>query len=162
MATVLSVFSELFSEWWFSVSIRGSTQCLVWTQHATMKVLLHYEDIDDIELYKSLKITLPKSWRTGPTQRLLDQFVEFYNAAFANNQLRSNEMHLSIRKTVNEKSQMEPLASDATVVDVLTDYCKSRSWLNNATHMRTLVNVSPVDKITSATKIRIFGQRRRG
>ncbi|KAL7574985.1 hypothetical protein ACA910_010803 [Epithemia clementina (nom. ined.)] len=87
-----------------------------------MKVLLHYEDNEDNDLYKSLKITLPKSWKIGPTQKLLEQFVESYNAAFEKNQLSPAEMHLAVRKTVNGKSQMVALPSDAVVVEVITDY----------------------------------------
>ena len=44
-----------------------------------MKVFLHYEDHDDKSFHKSLKITLPKSWKTGPASNLLKQFVESYN-----------------------------------------------------------------------------------
>ena len=88
-----------------------------------MKVLLHYEDNENMDLYKSLKITLPKKWKTGPTQKILDQFVETYNASFENqNTLNPAEMHLAIRKTVDGKSQMVALPSDAVVVEVITDY----------------------------------------
>jgi CHORD len=45
-----------------------------------MKVIIHYEDNENENLFKSLKITLPKSWKTGPTSRLLEQFVESYNS----------------------------------------------------------------------------------
>mmetsp|Transcript_48471 Transcript_48471/g.117279 ORF Transcript_48471/g.117279 Transcript_48471/m.117279 type:complete len:349 (-) Transcript_48471:200-1246(-) len=45
-----------------------------------MKVFLHYEDHDDKSFHKSLKITLPKSWKTGPSSNLLKQFVESYNS----------------------------------------------------------------------------------
>ena len=63
-----------------------------------MKVLLHYEDNPDTELWKSLKITLPKSWKNGPTSKLLAQFVESYNGneAFAANLLKEEELHCAI------------------------------------------------------------------
>eukprot|EP00527_Entomoneis_sp_CCMP2396_P007806 CAMPEP_0198143618 /NCGR_PEP_ID=MMETSP1443-20131203/8570_1 /TAXON_ID=186043 /ORGANISM="Entomoneis sp., Strain CCMP2396" /LENGTH=302 /DNA_ID=CAMNT_0043806881 /DNA_START=39 /DNA_END=944 /DNA_ORIENTATION=+ len=93
-----------------------------------MKVLIHYEDNEDNSLYKSLKITLPKSWKTGPSQKLLDQFIETYNAAFDGNQLTASEMHLSLRKTLDGgsvgggKSEMVDIPSDGVVVNYIGDY----------------------------------------
>ena len=87
-----------------------------------MKVFLHYEDNPDVELWKSLKITLPKSWKTGPTSKLLGQFVESYNNAFGeNNPLVSENMHLSIKTLDGETKILKDLASDATVIDVIPD-----------------------------------------
>lgn len=92
-----------------------------------MKVLLHYEDNEDSDLHKSLKITLPKSWKTGPTSKLLAQFVESYNAneTFKSaNPLTESELHLAIRQPVsadNDKHTMLVLASDAVTVDVIPD-----------------------------------------
>mmetsp|Transcript_9135 Transcript_9135/g.26102 ORF Transcript_9135/g.26102 Transcript_9135/m.26102 type:complete len:306 (+) Transcript_9135:161-1078(+) len=94
-----------------------------------MKVLIHYEDNDDPGLHKSMKITLPKSWKTGPTSNLLDQFVEFYNPKFESNQLAAPETHLCIREAVSsstsssssDKTQLVPLCSDDVVVDTIPD-----------------------------------------
>ena len=89
-----------------------------------MKVLIHYEDNENSELHKSLKITLPKKWKTGPTHKLLDQFIETYNSAeaFASNPLTASDMHLSVRQVADGKSQLIDLPSDAIVVDVIADY----------------------------------------
>lgn len=89
-----------------------------------MKVLLHYEDNEESEKFKSLKITLPKSWKTGPTSKLLEQFVESYNASKGQetnllHQLVQDELHLALR---NDKTkQLESLPSDAIVLDVIPD-----------------------------------------
>jgi len=84
-----------------------------------MKVLLHYEDNENSELYKSLKITLPKSWKTGPTAKLLAQFVETYNAneAFSSNPLNEADVHLALR----QEHTMIPLASDDVTVQAIPD-----------------------------------------
>jgi hypothetical protein len=90
-----------------------------------MKVLLHYEENEKTELHKSLKITLPKSWKTGPTSQLLTQFIESYNgnASFADNQLQESEMHLCIRQAAGtfEKTELAPLASNAVVLEAILD-----------------------------------------
>jgi len=90
-----------------------------------MKVLIHYEDNPDTELWKSLKITLPKSWKTGPTSKLLGQFVESYNAneslGGGPNPMKEEEMHLAIKVQEQEKSVLRPLASDAVTIDVIAD-----------------------------------------
>lgn len=90
-----------------------------------MKVLLHYEENDDLDLHKSLKITLPKSWKTGPCSNLLKQFVESYNNTFSEtNPLKEEEMHLAQRCQVtpgSEKTQLVPLCSDAVVLDEIDD-----------------------------------------
>lgn len=96
-----------------------------------MKVLLHYEDHADTELWKSLKITLPKSWKNGPTSQLLGQFVESYNQneslGGGPNPLQMSELHLAIRRPSSgandgeATTKLTPLASDATVVDCIPD-----------------------------------------
>jgi hypothetical protein len=89
-----------------------------------MKVLLHYEDNENTELHKSLKITLPKKWKTEPTSRLLSQFVESYNEneAFASNSLKEENLHLAIRQPGdNGTDPLVPLASDAITIDVIPD-----------------------------------------
>lgn len=89
-----------------------------------MKVLLHYEDNDNTELHKSLRITLPKKWKTGPTSLLLSQFVESYNEneTFASNPLREEDLHLAIRQGGADGTEpLVPLASDAINIDVIPD-----------------------------------------
>ena len=90
-----------------------------------MKVFLHYEDNENSDLHKSLKITLPKAWRTGPASNLLQQFVESYNAKFAEtNPLVESDMHSAKRCQVSassEKTELVPLCSDAVVADELAD-----------------------------------------
>lgn len=89
-----------------------------------MKVLLHYEDNDNSDLHKSLKITLPKSWKTGPVSQLLEQFVESYNPKFDSNQLQVTDCHISMRQKISEtsdKTELVPIASDAVVIDAIPD-----------------------------------------
>jgi hypothetical protein len=64
-----------------------------------MKVFLRYEDNDDESTHKTLKITLPRSWTSGPTSRLLEQFVESYNGGKEGslNSLEVGGLHLAIR-----------------------------------------------------------------
>lgn len=86
-----------------------------------MKVLLHYEDNENTDLHKSLKITLPKSWKTGPSSKLLDQFVESYNAnetLGTNNPLEASTLHLALKQP---DGTFAMIASDATVVDDIPD-----------------------------------------
>ena len=92
-----------------------------------MKVLLHYEDNKDTELWKSLKITLPKSWKIGPTSKLLGQFVESYNSNDALggvNPLQQDALHLAVRQPQSDgepKSILHSLASDAIILDCISD-----------------------------------------
>jgi CHORD len=92
-----------------------------------MKVFLHYEDHDNVDYHKSLKITLPKSWKTGPLSRLLDQFVESYlsNEVFkTHNPLDGSQLHLAQRVAAengNDNTRLQALCSDAIVVDELED-----------------------------------------
>ena len=93
-------------------------------RHRKMKVLLHYEDNDNSDLHKSLKITLPKSWKTGPVSQLLEQFVESYNPKFDSNQLQVTDCHISMRQKISEtsdKTELVPIASDAVVIDAIPD-----------------------------------------
>lgn len=85
---------------------------------------MRYEDNENIDLHKQLKITLPKSWKTGPTSRLLGQFVESYNANetfSASNPLKEEELHLALRESDGESSRIVPLPSDAVTVEVIPD-----------------------------------------
>ena len=107
-----------------------------------MKVLLHYEDNDNKELWKSLKITLPKSWKTGPTSQLLQQFVESYNnnesLGGGPNPLDVDSLHLAVSKPspskitngatvlgseipANTDANFVSIASDAIVMDSIAD-----------------------------------------
>jgi hypothetical protein len=89
-----------------------------------MKVLIHYEDNESSDLHKSLKITLPKSWKNGPTSKLLSQFVETYNANEAlggKNPMNEAELHLALRQHQDDKSTLVPLASDAVILDCIPD-----------------------------------------
>jgi hypothetical protein len=94
-----------------------------------MKVILHYEEPDDSALHKSLKITLPKSWKSGPTSKLLAQFVESYNAieelGATKNPLEASNLHLAIRKLQGDGSSgtsvMTPIPSDDIVVNCIPD-----------------------------------------
>lgn len=82
-----------------------------------MKVFLYYEDNDKKELHKTLKMTLPKSWKTGPTSKLLTQFVESYNASPLEPALEESEMHLAIE----QGEDIVHIPSDAVVQDVIPD-----------------------------------------
>jgi hypothetical protein len=92
-----------------------------------MKVFLHYEDNENSDFHKSLKLTLPKSWKTGPASNLLDQFVESYNAKFQDtNPLDVDNLHLSIRQQVpgstdSTKTELVAICSDAVVINEIPD-----------------------------------------
>mmetsp|Transcript_40330 Transcript_40330/g.40881 ORF Transcript_40330/g.40881 Transcript_40330/m.40881 type:complete len:307 (-) Transcript_40330:1608-2528(-) len=97
-----------------------------------MRVFLHYEDNENSDLHKKLKITLPKSWKKGPASNLLDLFVESYNEKFQKaNQLQTSELHLSIREkeeqaygTMGKKvgeTTLAPICNDAVVIDEIPD-----------------------------------------
>jgi len=94
-----------------------------------MKVFLHYEDNESKLLHKSLKITLPKKWKTGPTSKLLEFAVESYNASDLgkSNPLDASQMHLAIKFSPEDGAQEEsegiiaPLASDAVIIEVIDD-----------------------------------------
>jgi hypothetical protein len=92
-----------------------------------MKVFLHYNESKEASLHKTLKITLPKSWKNGPTSKLLDQFVETYNSSEkgSKNALHASELHLATKCVKDEKEgdalTFEPLASDAITIEVIDD-----------------------------------------
>lgn len=107
-----------------------------------MKVFLHYEDQEDSSLHKSLKITLPKSWKNGPVSNLLQQFVESYATGRRDLEFQKknplvdpSQLHLAQRRVVvavtntsssdNTKTKtttfLEAICSDARVVDELED-----------------------------------------
>ncbi|KAL7478041.1 hypothetical protein ACHAW6_003827 [Cyclotella cf. meneghiniana] len=95
-----------------------------------MKVFLRYEENDDESTHKTLKITLPKSWKTGPTSRLLDQFIESYNAGKEGeaNPLNATAMHLCVRRRVatngsinGDAAILKDLPSDGIVVEFISD-----------------------------------------
>ncbi|KAL3797427.1 hypothetical protein HJC23_010553 [Cyclotella cryptica] len=95
-----------------------------------MKVFLRYEENDDESTHKTLKITLPKSWKTGPTSRLLDQFIESYNAGKEGeaNPLEATAMHLSVRRRIstigsnsNDDTILKDLPSDGIVIELISD-----------------------------------------
>lgn len=94
-----------------------------------MKVFLRYEDNEEGSTHKTLKMTLPKSWKTGPTSRLLNQFVESYNGGKEGqlNILDVESLHLSIR--IHSKSdgngdnatELKNLPSNGIVVELISD-----------------------------------------
>jgi len=91
-----------------------------------MKVFLHYEDNENVDFHKSLKITLPKSWKTGPASNLLSQFIKSYNAKYQDsNPLDEASMHLSQRVAkiddTDGKSELVDICSDAVVLDEMAD-----------------------------------------
>ncbi len=98
-----------------------------------MKVFLRYEDNDDDSLHKTLKITLPKSWVSGQTSRLLEQFAESYNAGDGEkrNRLVVDNMHLSVRRSSNgsgggksgmaSSTSLQDLPSDGIVMEAISD-----------------------------------------
>jgi CHORD len=88
-----------------------------------MKVLLHYEDHADVERWKSLKITLPKSWKNGPTSNLLSQFVETYNANRPEDEhLLVESLHLELKKlTADTAAAAVNLPSDGITLDLIPD-----------------------------------------
>lgn len=92
-----------------------------------MKVFLNYEDNTNSDLHKSLKITLPKAWKTGPASNLLDQFVETYNAKFQDsNPLQAQDLHLRVRQQVPgstdpTETELAPICSDAVVLEEIPD-----------------------------------------
>jgi hypothetical protein len=100
-----------------------------------MKVFLRYEDNDDESTHKTLKITLPRSWTSGPTSRLLEQFVESYNGVKEGrlNALEVGGLHLAIRARDAESSnsgggdaadqsrELRYLPSDGIVAETIPD-----------------------------------------
>mmetsp|Transcript_14733 Transcript_14733/g.16875 ORF Transcript_14733/g.16875 Transcript_14733/m.16875 type:complete len:306 (-) Transcript_14733:32-949(-) len=93
-----------------------------------MRVFLFYEDNEDNKLHKTLKMKLPKSWKSGPISQLLKQFVESYNSSSLgeSNALNEDDLHLAIimeqesKNNVGE-SDKKTLPSDAILQDVIPD-----------------------------------------
>jgi len=95
-----------------------------------MKVFLKYEDNTDESTHKTLKITLPKSWKSGPTSRLLEQFVESYNGGKEGelNTLEVSSLHLSVRRpksggssSSDKDTELKDLPSDGIVLETISD-----------------------------------------
>merc|ERR1719356_1214360 len=91
-----------------------------------MKVFLKYEDNDDKSTHKTLKMTLPKSWKSGPTSRLLEQFVQSYNGGNEgqSNPLEVGSLHLSTRRPNNgdhEEKELKHIPSDGVVIETIPD-----------------------------------------
>lgn len=90
-----------------------------------MKVFLHYEESEDTALHKTLKITLPKSWKNGPTSKLLNQFVESYNASDQGSKspLDAATLHLSTHRidSSTDETIISPIPSDAITIEVIDD-----------------------------------------
>jgi hypothetical protein len=89
-----------------------------------MKVFINYENNENPDLHKTLKITLPKSWNNGPTSKVLTQFVESYNAIEAlggPNPLDESQLHLAIKDVNGDKNVFKDLASDAIIMDSIPD-----------------------------------------
>ena len=110
------------------MSRKNNAQAL--RSHHTMKVFLRYEDNDDESTHKTLKITLPKSWISGPTSRLLDQFVESYNGGKEGelNPLVLDQLHLALRSSSSSSSssgddeqRLHDLPSDGIVSELVSD-----------------------------------------
>ena len=79
-----------------------------------MKVYIHYEDCEDEERHTTLKIKVPKKWRSGPVEKLKNVrrrrrsknesstftnilhaqqfFIDFYNKKFADNKLEASKV----------------------------------------------------------------------
>jgi hypothetical protein len=89
-----------------------------------MKVFLNYQDHAESSKHKTLKITLPKSWKAGPTSKLLDQFVESYNKGKAETdddddaKLDSEQLHFELKAG---KIRRVEIASDDVIAEVLED-----------------------------------------
>ena len=79
-----------------------------------MKVKIHYQVPADDSLHTSLKLTLPKKWVSGPTDKIKAFFLGEYNKKHEGNQLDGTAMHL-------QNGSGASLASDAVVSDVIND-----------------------------------------
>ena len=92
-----------------------------------MKVFLRYEDNEDESKHKTLKITLPKSWKNGPASRLIDQFVESYNGGKEgqSNILETASMHLALRRPSKtddtDTTSLEDVPSDGIIIETIAD-----------------------------------------
>lgn len=101
-----------------------------------MKVFLHYKDHLNADWHKTLKITLPKSWKYGPTSKLLGQFVESYNGnetLKSSNELDESTLHLALLPEENDSVsttssttitwdvEWNALPSDAITIECIPD-----------------------------------------
>ena len=82
-----------------------------------MKVTLNFQDCADDALHTSLKITLPKKWPAGPSEKLLSFFVASYNKKFPDNELDATAVHL-------EGDDNVAIASDAIIETCIADRAK--------------------------------------
>lgn len=129
-----------------------------------MKVFIHYKDNTNEKVHKSIKLTLPKSWKSGPSSRLLTQFVESYNASKAIvedgdealplsevNPLNENDLHIEMEKDGNEASPLQtnlnPLGSDAIVQTSIPD--RANLYVRHGPS-QTTVQLAPLGKIGGA------------
>jgi hypothetical protein len=94
-----------------------------------MKVLVHYQDNEDDSKHKTLKITMPKSWKNGPTEKLLEFFIESYNQNLDDsNKLDASQMHLEVKREREEglgnssgSRRGSELASDDIILECMED-----------------------------------------
>jgi len=78
-----------------------------------MKVYLHYETESDEVENMTIKLSLPKSWRTGPMSQLLTLLVDSYNKKHKADAPEADKLDAS--KFHLETSSGQELASDAPV-----------------------------------------------
>jgi len=85
-----------------------------------MKLYLHYEETEDKAAHKTLKLTLPKSWRNGPTLKILQQFVESYNQSLPTcPALDTSSLHLALfRITATAPAQERSTTTKITQLGV--------------------------------------------
>lgn len=95
-----------------------------------MKVFVHYQDNDDESKHKTLKITMPKSWKNGPTDKLLEFFIESYNEnSDDSNKLDASQLHLELKRPREEgvgisgsdSKRDAELASDDIILECMED-----------------------------------------
>ncbi|CAM9101928.1 unnamed protein product [Heterosigma akashiwo] len=79
-----------------------------------MKVYVHYEEGSDESLHKTLKLTLPKKWADKETNKVLDLFLESYNAKNPGNLLEMGSVHL-------ENSRGQKMSGQDLVKDLMND-----------------------------------------
>lgn len=126
-----------------------------------MKVILHYQDNLNKSFHKSLKITLPKSWKNGPASRLLTQFVESYNSSktvvdeknvlFSDvNPLDESTLHIAMEKYGKETllaSYLKPIGSDAIIITTISD--RANLYIRHG-HSQTTAKLEPISNTATA------------
>eukprot|EP00924_Labyrinthula_sp_SR-Ha-C_P008997 augustus_masked-scaffold_2-processed-gene-9.9-mRNA-1 protein AED:0.23 eAED:0.24 QI:0/-1/0/1/-1/1/1/0/587 len=114
-----------------------------------MKLTLRWEEGDE-SLHTTLKITLPKGWKDGPTSRVKETFVDGYNKKFPQNKLDFSTVHL-----VNPKG--EQLADDDVVLKVLdpSDTVRVKYGKPPATTQKTVKPAEPTGsgRVTTAAEL---------